>query len=126
MPTVFDAATGEYKYEDPLQPLATANQQFELDPTQDIFQQADAIRARDAEKPLLEPEKKKPFLAQGPGQAIDEVFRQTANAGGALITDYMDLASYVGDAVVETGNVLSGRGFNPDGKFMNDSDNPWG
>jgi hypothetical protein len=125
MPTVFDAATGEYKYEDPLQPLATANQQFEQDPTADIFQQSEALRARQETTPLLEPEEKKPFLAQGPGQAIDEVFRQTANAGGALITDYMDLASYVGDAVVETGNVLSGRGFNPDGKFMNDSDNPW-
>ena len=125
MPTVFDAATGEYKYEDPLQPLATANQQFEQDPTADVFQQSEALRARQATTPLLEPEEKKPFLAKGPGQAIDEVFRQTANAGGALITDYMDLASYVGDAVVETGNVLSGRGFNPDGKFMNDSDNPW-
>ena len=125
MPTVFDAATGEYKYEDPLQPLATANQQFEQDPTADVFEQSEALRTRQASAPLMQPEEKKPFWAKGPGQAIDEVGRQTLNAGGALITDYMDLLSYVGDTAVEAGNMLSGRGFNPDGKFLNDSDNPW-
>lgn len=70
------------------------------------------------------PEDPKPFIAQGPGQALGEVFRQTANAGAALATDYGDLASYVGDTLVQTGNVAQGKRFETE-NFMNDSDNPW-
>ena len=70
-------------------------------------------------------EEPKPVIAEGPGQALGEVARITANAGTALVTDYGDLASYLGDAVNEVGNLATGKGFNPEGKFLNDSDNPW-
>ena len=70
------------------------------------------------------PEDPKPFIAQGPGQALGEVFKQTANAGAALVTDYGDLASYLGDTLVQTGNVVQGKRFETE-NFMNDSDNPW-
>ena len=69
-------------------------------------------------------QEKKPFIAQGPGQAFSEVFNLTANAGSALVTDYGDLASYVGDTLVQGGNVLQGKRFEQE-NFLNDADNPW-
>ena len=73
---------------------------------------------------LFKPEAPKPFVAQGPGQALGEVFNLTANAGTALVTDYADLASYVGDTLTQTGNVLQGKRFEQE-NFLNDADNPW-
>ena len=128
MPSRYDSETGEWVYEDPLQPLAEANTQMLQKPGETPFEQSQRLyeaQGQRDEEALVNPTDPKPFIAQNPGQAMSEVGRQLFNSGGALVTDYLDLFSYLGDTVVETGNVLSGKGFNPDGKFLNDADNPW-
>ena len=85
---------------------------------------ADRAAAQPKEEDPFKPEAPKPFVAQGPGQALGEVFNLTANAGTALATDYADLASYVGDTLTQTGNVLQGKRFEQE-NFLNDADNPW-
>lgn len=128
MPATYDEQTGQWVYEDPLQPLQKANQQMLRQPGQSPLEQSQQLfkaQGVQGEEALANPVDPKPFIAQGPGQAVSEVGRQVLNSGGALVTDYMDLASYIGDTAVGLGNLAQGKSFNEGGHFMDDSDNPW-
>ena len=126
MPARYDAKTGRWVYDDPLAPVAVANSAPPIGSSpleQSAFldqrdarmgmQSGEALSAQNAER--------RPMFASDP---LRETFNITANAGVALATDYLDLAAGIGDMLVQTGNQLTGKGFNWD-QVMDDSDNPW-
>lgn len=126
MPARYDAATGRWIYDDPLQPVATANA---LPPIgSSPLEQSRFLDDRDAQMGMQTGEalakqsaEKRPLFAENP---IGEAFNIAANAGTALVTDYLDLAAGLGDLAVQSQEYLAGNRFDLD-KVMDDSDNPW-
>lgn len=126
MPARYDAATGRWVYDDPLQPVATANSLPPLgsSPLEEskFYAQRDARMGMQAGEQLSQQNaERRPLFAENP---IGEAFNIAANAGTALVTDYLDLAAGLGDLAVQSQNYIAGQGFNVD-QVMNDSDNPW-
>lgn len=126
MPARYDATTGRWIYDDPLQPVATANA---LPPIgSSPLEQSRFLDERDARVGMQTGEalskqnaEKRPLFAENP---IGEAFNIAANAGTALVTDYLDLAAGLGDLAVQSQEYLAGNRFDLD-KVMDDSDNPW-
>ncbi len=126
MPARYDATTGRWVYDDPLAPVATANA---VPPTgASPLEQSRFLDRRDAQMGMQTGEamaaqnaERRPMFASDP---LREASNITANAAVALGTDYLDLAAGIGDVIVQTGNQLTGKGFNWD-QVMDDSDNPW-
>ena len=134
MPLEWNPQTGQYDYIDPneqsVEPTATATAP-RIDFQTPVAEQLESQRVMEQEKPqdfgLLDqfkPDPTKPVIAQNPGQAFSEVWNITANAGTALATDYLDLAAMVGDTFVQSGNLLTGQGWDWN-EWGNDEDNPW-
>ena len=126
MPARYDATTGRWVYDDPLQPVATANAMPPVGASP--LEQSRFLDQRDAQTGMQAGEqltqqnaKQRPLFAENP---IGEAFNIAANAGSALATDYLDLAAGLGDLAVQSGSYLAGQGFNAD-QVMDDSDNPW-
>ena len=126
MPARYDATTGRWIYDDPLAPTATANAMPATGAS--VFEQSQFLDQRDGrvnmqsgEAASAQTAERRPMFASDP---LREVGNITANAGIALATDYMDLAAGIGDVLVQSGNQLTGKGFDWD-QVMNDSDNPW-
>ena len=126
MPARYDATTGRWVYDDPLQPVATANAMPAVgtDPLEQskFFDRRDAQMGMQTGEALTQQNaEQRPLFAENP---IGEAFNIAANAGTALATDYLDLAAGLGDLAVQSSSYLAGQGFNVD-QVMDDSDNPW-
>lgn len=126
MPARYDAKTGRWVYDDPLQPVATANAMPAVGSSP--LEQSKFLDRRDAQLGMQAGEaltqqnaERRPLFAENP---LGEAFNIAANAGTALATDYLDLAAGLGDLAVQSQNYIAGKGFNLD-QVMDDSDNPW-
>lgn len=126
MPARYDATTGRWVYDDPLQPVASANASPAVgtDPLEQskFYDRRDAQMGMQAGEALTNQNaEQRPLFAENP---IGEVFNIAANAGTALVTDYLDLAAGLGDLAVQSQEYVAGKGFKLD-QVMDDSDNPW-
>jgi hypothetical protein len=126
MPARYDAKTGRWVYDDPLAPVATANAMPAVGSSP--FEQSAFLDQRDNQMNLQTGEalsqqnaERRPMFAENP---LGEAFNIAANAGTALVTDYLDLAAGLGDLAVQSQQYVAGQGFNWD-KVLDDSDNPW-
>jgi len=126
MPARYDAKTGRWVYDDPLAPVATANAMPAVGSSP--FEQSAFLDQRDNQMNLQTGEalsqqngQRRPMFAENP---VGEAFNIAANAGSALVTDYLDLAAGLGDLAVQSQEYVTGQGFNWD-KVLDDSDNPW-
>ena len=126
MAIYFNSETGQWEDDDPKKqaaagPSRTDIADMSLDERLELAAQE---RDKEGDDMWASPEAAKPALAENPLQAAGEVFNITANAASALVTDYADLGSYLGDTVTQLGNVAQGKRFETE-NFMNDADNPW-
>ena len=126
MAIYFNSETGQWEDDDPQKQAAAGPSRTEiagmsLDERLELSAQE---RDKESDDMWPAPEAAKPVLAENPLQAAGEVFNITANAASALVTDYADLGSYLGDTVTQLGNVAQGKRFETE-NFMNDADNPW-
>lgn len=95
------------------------------------FEEADWFAKKENEKQLLQRDKEiaqggdtRPFLAADPGMFARDLGKIGANALTSLGTDFLDTGAMIGDLVVQSGNLLAGKGWNWD-DVADDSDNPW-
>ena len=65
----------------------------------------------------------RPMLAENPGQFFGDLGKSIANPVLSLGTDFVDLGHGLADILVETGNLVQGKGFDGS-KVFDDSDNP--
>lgn len=127
MALYFNPETGQWEDDDPQKqaqaegPSRTEIAGMSLDERLELDSKE---RDKTKEDMWAAPEAAKPVFAENPLQAAGEVFNITANAASALVTDYADLGSYLGDTVTQLGNVAQGKRFETE-NFMNDADNPW-
>jgi hypothetical protein len=130
MPYHYDAAKGEYVYDDPLKavepdvPIVDTYGQSPAGALVQGMQQQDqaAYQKEMAAADIVAPDR--PFIADSPGQAFSEIGKVLGNAGVGLLTDYGDIIAGLGDVAGETFNAVTGKGFDVDNIF-NDADNPW-
>lgn len=128
MPARYDPKTRQWVYDDPLAsdtsftapPIGASDteiRQFALNQERLASNQQSAAVA-DAGADL------RPAVASSPGQLLRETAVAAGNAGLGLGTDYLDLAAGIADVAVQTGNLITGKGWNWD-EVLNDADNPW-
>ena len=126
MALYFNPETGQWEDDDPQKQQAAGPSRVDiaemsLDERLDLAREE---RGKSGDDMWAAPQAAKPAVAENPLQAAGEVFNITANAATSLVTDYGDLASYIGDTVTQLGNVAQGKRFESE-NFMNDADNPW-
>ena len=86
-------------------------------------QEIDEERAKSATAVIEQGPDDRPMFAQNAGQAGGDFFKSVVNPVLAIGTDFVDLGHGLADILVETGNLVQGKGFDGS-KVFDDSDNP--
>lgn len=86
-------------------------------------QEFDEERAASATAVIEQGPDDRPMFAQNAGQAGGDFLKSVVNPVLSIGTDFVDLGHGLADVLVETGNLVQGKGFDGS-KVFDDSDNP--